>query len=517
MKSLSTLLESRNLSPGLRVFLYLTAAFTGASVMIVEILGAKMLAPYFGTSHFVWTAQIAITLVSLACGYYLGGWVADRSPQLDWLYRGLLLAAFFLALATRFCEPMCFQCLKLPMAAGSLLASLLLFFAPLTLLAVTAPFLVRMLANSLQGVGGQVGRLSAISTLGSVAGTVLIGYCLIPFFPNSTTMYLTALAQLALAAVFFLVWGREKSVPLAVALIFALVAIRSIQTPPRGSRVFSELARYNSNFGLMQVWQHPRDHRRYYLNDFLTQNTYDADRKQSTALFTYMLHGLARTYSTNIQSALCIGLGVGIVPMSFAREGVQVEVVEINPEVSRLAAQYFDLKPEAIHLNLADGRAFLNRCERQFDVVVLDAFLGDSSPTHLMSREAFASIKRVLNPNGVLVINSFCDFEEGKDFFCGSLDKTLRSVFPSVVIHDGGGNTFFVASPRAELKQAHEPNLAEVHPQCLDAVKRTYAAVRQANPNSGRILTDDFNPVEYYDAANRERLRRVLASSMEPD
>ena len=70
------------LTPNQRRYLYFTAAVTGAAVMIVEILGAKMLAPYVGTSHFVWTAQIAVTLVALAAGYYVGGRLVDRSTEL---------------------------------------------------------------------------------------------------------------------------------------------------------------------------------------------------------------------------------------------------------------------------------------------------------------------------------------------------------------------------------------------------------------------------------------------------
>ena len=81
------------LTIGLRRYLYMTAAVTGAAIMIVEILGAKMLAPYLGTSHFVWTAQIAVTLVALACGYYAGGRWVDRSPRLGRLYGAVAAAA----------------------------------------------------------------------------------------------------------------------------------------------------------------------------------------------------------------------------------------------------------------------------------------------------------------------------------------------------------------------------------------------------------------------------------------
>src|ERR1039457_6559342 len=85
------------LSRPLRRYLYLTAAATGAAIMIVEILGAKMLSPYVGLSHFVWTAQIAVTLVALACGYYVGGRLADKSQRLARLYWAILGASLYLA------------------------------------------------------------------------------------------------------------------------------------------------------------------------------------------------------------------------------------------------------------------------------------------------------------------------------------------------------------------------------------------------------------------------------------
>src|SRR5438128_8222482 len=167
---------------------------TGAAIMVVEVLGAKMLSPFIGLSHFVWTAQIAVTLVALACGYYVGGRMTDRSPRLTLLYWAICGAALYLALTVLLCEPVAYWCLDFNLAVGSLLASAILFFVPLALLAMTGPFLVRVITSSLAGVGGNVGRLTSISTLGSFAGTLLIGYLMIPFLPNSVTMYATALA-----------------------------------------------------------------------------------------------------------------------------------------------------------------------------------------------------------------------------------------------------------------------------------------------------------------------------------
>src|SRR3954449_3573 len=107
--------------------------------MVVEILGAKMLSPYVGLSHFVWTAQIAVTLIALACGYYAGGRLADRSQGVSWLYWSLLVAAGYMALSVLICGPVAYWCLDFNLAVGSLLASAVLFFVPLGLLAMTSP------------------------------------------------------------------------------------------------------------------------------------------------------------------------------------------------------------------------------------------------------------------------------------------------------------------------------------------------------------------------------------------
>ena len=157
--------------------------------MIVEILGAKMLAPYFGTSHFVWTAQIAVTLVALATGYYAGGRLAGSVATLGRLYGAIAIAAAYLGVAVALREWVAWLFLMLPLAAGSLLASVFLFFAPLSLLAMTGPFLVRVVTSSVSEVGRNVGRLTSISTIGSFIGTLAIGYVLIPLLPNSATMY----------------------------------------------------------------------------------------------------------------------------------------------------------------------------------------------------------------------------------------------------------------------------------------------------------------------------------------
>ncbi len=496
-------------SKGLSRYLHLTAAVTGAAIMVVEILGAKMLSPFVGLSHFVWTAQIAVTLVALACGYYVGGRLADRSQKPGTLYGAILAAAGYLVLTVLVCEPVAYWCLDFKLAVGSLLASTFLFFAPLALLAMTGPFLIRVVTASVAGVGSTAGRLTAIGTLGSFAGTICIGYVMLPLWPNSVSMYLTAGMLVLISAGYFVLFSRRTRAPLATSAALGLGIALLASHPPAGKYVdYLERFRGNSHFGDIQVLEQRQNGIRLYSNDNLIQNNYDPARKQSVAMFTHMLAGLARSYTTNINDVLCIGLGVGIVPMEFARQGARVDVVEINPAIVPVAVKFFDLEPDKLAISFDDGRHFLNRCRKQYDVIVLDAFLGDSSPSHLMTREAFAAMRRVLRPGGTLVINAFCHLEDDRDFFAASLRRTLEAVFPGVRMHSDDNQNYFVATDRPEPVFVRPPDLEQVHPFLRSRAGAVFARILSPVPDHGRVLTDDFNPIEFYDAQNREETRR---------
>lgn len=504
-------------APGLRRYLYATAMVTGGSIMIVEILGAKLLAPYFGTSTFVWTAQITMTLLALAGGYAAGGWLADRTQRLGWIYGGMILAALWLGLVTLLCERISYACLNLNLAMGSLLASLILFLVPLAALAMVGPFFVRVLTSDLAAVGGSVGRLTALSTLGSVIGTLLIGYALIPVLPNSITLFGVAALLVGVALAYFAVWERRRLLPAGAAGVLSLICggAGMASSPLQMSGSFTEVARRNSSFGLMQVVDTASGEYRMYLNDLLTQNTYNPKTGQSQSLFTHMLHGLTRSYAPDSRDVLCIGMGVGIVPMQLAREGAKVDVAEINPAVVPLATEYFGFDPAMVNVTIGDGRFFAATTTNRYDAIVLDAFLGESPPSHLMTREAFAAMRRCLRPEGVLVMNAFGDFTPGQDFLIGSLRKTLLAVFRSVSLHAAGnGNVFLVASDRTGLELLQPMDTTAIPYFLQGKARAALAGAPALREEAGIVLTDDFNPVEFYDAHNRENLRRALASSV---
>lgn len=497
---------------------------TGAIVLVVEILGAKMLTPWFGSSHFVWTAQIAITLLALAAGYYLGGWTADRHGRLSWIYGGLVVAAVYLTVTVLVRDRWAASFLELNLAVGSMVASMALFFVPLTLLAAVGPFMVRRLTSGLADVGRVVGRLSALGTVGSVLGVLITSYVLVPYYRESSSMLGAAAVLVLLAAVYAISWTTDRrtgagmgAMVLAGAAMGLLIGFAGWRREAEATlQGHVELARTNSHFGSMWVLESRDGSRRYYLNDFLLQNTYDPVDGRSQSMFTYALYHLSRGYTPELRRVLCIGMGVGIVPRQLAEAGVAVDVVEINPAVVPLAQRWFGFDPARVNLVIDDARHYVRVAEQRYDSIQLDAFLGDSTPSHLMTREAFSEIRRLLNPGGTLVINSFVSFEPGEDFFGTSLHRTLAAVFRGVKVHvSPGGNVFFVASDREPMELRPPASLDNVHPRCRPDLEAALARTREVDAARGIVLTDDYNPVDYFDAPNRERNRRYLARAFE--
>ncbi len=460
-----------------RIFLFFTAAVAGAAVMVVEILGANMLSPYVGTSHFVWSAQIAITLISLAVGYYAGGWLADRSKKLSPIYVGLIVASTSLIVPAAFRDPIVLWFWSFPLAWATFLASFTLFFLPLTLLAAVGPFLVRFLAGTVEGIGRQVGAVIAVGTLGSLFGTLAISYVMIPLLSQTTSLFITAAVLLVLATAYFLLFERKGA---RKALLAALASLSVLGAGAYGIgettpdyRIVDEVFRRETHYGLVQVLESRSGGWRVLLTDYLVQNQYSIRSGKSMSDPTYILQGLVDTYIGRSRNALCIGLGAGILPRELNREGIRTDVVEINPEMVNLARRFFDFDPAGIGLHIDDARHFLQTGDERYGAIVLDAFLNDGSLFHLMTREAFASMRARLRPDGVLVINTLGDVAPEDDFLTTSLFRTLGAVFPYVRMFatpDGKGGIYFVAGLRPLDTLPGVPDLSNIHSVCRKRV-----------------------------------------------
>lgn len=514
-----------------RLYLLLTAGLCGAMVMVVEVLGSRVIGPFFGVSLFVWTSLITVTLVALALGYAFGGWLADRSDSPDRLYAIVLLAGVCVLAIPLLQTAVLKVCVSLGLRLGSLAASAALFGPALFLLGCVSPFLVRLLAREMKSLGRTVGGLSALSTAGSFVGTVLTGFFLIGIMGVSRIFLLAGTLLCVLGAIYFLVFRRFwLAAPVALVVLIAVWRGPNDTLPTKlladGTRA-TVLAKRDSFYGNLRVvdYQYGSRHIRELMIDGLIQGGSDVATGLSIYEYIYPMQFLPRALHPEGRSSLVIGLGAGFIPRWYAARGVRTEVVDIDPEVVNLARKYFRF-PAEIPVHVQDARHFLASSVKNFDYILLDVFNGDTTPAHLLSVEAMRLLAQRLSSQGVLAVNLAGSLQH-ENFMTTSVIRTLQTVFDQVQLHPvmadtaqhTSGNLVVVAyrgAPRVPDMSLHA--LEPVHPLAKDLVEQA-----MANPFSfplqtpAMLLTDDFNPIDLRDLWMKEDVRRKILESTDPD
>ncbi|HNV86904.1 MAG TPA: fused MFS/spermidine synthase [Candidatus Omnitrophota bacterium] len=500
-----------------RIFISLTVFITGSAVMILEILGTKVLGPFFGVSLYVWSSQITVTLLSLSIGYWLGGLLSDRTPSAELLY-GLIFFSGILTLFLPFAAPRVMGWVEpLGLKTGSLAASFILFSLPLGLLGTVTPFVVKLCVEELRKVGGTAGRLYAVSTVGSLVGTLAAGFLLIPQLPIREIFYFVAAILIILGLLGLLSGGKRRACFLAFCLtvlcaIFLLFFSRDAEAGDA-----EILFKSQGFYGQIKVVDH--EGIRSLLVDGSTQNMVildpDSDSLFEQSPYTVYLTGLF-VVRPEIRHVLMIGLGGGVIPNLFSRYGATVDVIEIDSRMEGVAEGYFGYRPDGGRMIFGDGRYIVNRLAREgkkYDAVILDAFSSYDQPAHLFVREMFVKVREILAEHGVFGINSTGFVKGEASRVTRSIFRTLESVFPCVeVFHleaeDEIGNfVFFAADEPLEF----QPESGRIPPEDRDRLIAVLKANRaKERLGGGIILTDDYNPISFWAIPIYERWREII-------
>lgn len=408
---------------------------SGAALMGLEIAGSRVLAPVFGTSVFVWGALITTFLASLSVGYAVGGRLADRRPDPERLAALLGAAGVLLWLLCFRPDPVMDFFSRLPVADRfrSLLASIALFAAPSVLMGAVTPFAVRLRLRDVASAGRAAGRLSAISTGGSILGAFAMAFLLIPAFPLGPIVFGLG-ASLVLAALLALPRLRPFHGTLFAALLagagsaFLLVPAPAPSPVPGGAVVFQKETAYHR----LRVVEQGRRRALYFDNRLQGWVPIDPGARASRNYTDGLLVAAAlRPFPP--RRTLTIGLGVGVIPSFLARSlpGSEALSVEIDPEVVAVAREYFGFSTGgAVQVVVGDGRRELAAMEGPFDVIFVDAFFADSVPYHLMTREFYQLCASKLAPDGVLAVNLVGVLTGDGNALFWSAYKTLQGVFP---------------------------------------------------------------------------------------
>jgi len=502
-------------------FLMATALLCGTLIMVIEVLGSRVIGPFFGVSLFVWSSLIAVTMIALAAGYALGGVVSDHKDHPDFLYTIILAAGVLVLLIPFIKSPVLKACMPLGLRVGAFASSLVLFGPSLFLLGCVSPYVIRIAAREMKSIGRTVGSFYALSTIGSVAGTILTGFVLIVLIGVNQIFFLVGTLLILLSLVYF-VFVRRKWAAMALVLFPALTFLAGGEGPARvtlpSGTVASVVFSKDSHYGNVKIvdYRYGVRHTREMLVDGMIQTGMDMSSHASVYPYPYLLSILPYSLHPEGKRCLVIGLGGGVVPRWYEERGVRTDVVDIDPDVVRLAEEYFGLRISGVTV-VEDARYFLGKSRERYDYVIMDIFNGEAAPAHVISMQALQLVHARMNEGAVLAIN-FIGQLGGDDFMTASVVKTLRQVFANVDIYpsfnpaagEGIGNLELIAynGPPRHLP----PELIDrfvIHPMAAEAVREAYRwkFVMPADKR-GIVLTDNYNPIDCYDNRVKEYARQ---------
>jgi spermidine synthase len=499
-------------SPHTRWITHGTVFFTGAAVLIIEIIGTRLLAPFYGANLYSWSALISVTLLALAVGYYLGGRLADSRGSPGLLDGVIALSAVCVAAVPPLAHSVADPLAAAGPRAGVLASALVCFGPPLTLLGMITPIAVRLAAPDFAHLGRSVGSIYAFSTAGSIAGALAAGFLLLPAVRVSRICYAVAFALAVLAAARVLARGSLSALgllPVAALAAWGVLAPTHPAGPAQAAGNFRVTAVYPSFYGTVKVLEDSAV--RYLVIDGMCHNAQSIAERDSVLPYVSVF-GVLPYLKPGGRDLLLIGLGAGDMVRMLGEFGIRTTAVEIDPIVARAAFRHFGLPPEEVELAIEDGRAYLRRATARYDFLILDAFAGGSPPGHLFSREAFAEMRAALRDGGVLGVNMIA--RSTADPLVADLAETIGAVFPyrlAVATAPQAselGNVIFFASDRPlELPSRLEPPPANARLRRF--LERLPEMELDIDARKGRVITDDFNPLEALAAPTEEAMRRA--------
>ncbi len=434
----------------------------GASSLAVELSASRLLAPYFGTSLFVWANLIGLILLYLTIGYYVGGRLADRFPRPGVLYLLTTVAAFLVGVIPFISRPILgwaltsFATYSISVFYGSLVAVILLFAIPMILLGCVSPFAIRLRIEQVGRAGHTAGQLYAISTAGSILGTFLPVLWLIPTIGTRYTFFVFAVSLLLVSIVGLITtqlsiprlpatrWWLDKSL-LSILLLIpmgaAMLSINGPIKPPGGSDGGGVLVtERESAYNYIQVVR-VGEQMQLILNEGLAiHSIYDPNQVLTQGPWDYFM--VAPYFNkppftqSQVHRACIIGLGAGTIPreLTAAYGPIPIDGVEIDGTIVDLGRQYFHMNEPNLNVIVQDGRYFLRTTSHKYDIIGIDAYQQPYVPFQLTTLEFFQEVRAHLTPTGVAVINAG---RTSKDFrLVEALAQTMHGVFSNVYIID---------------------------------------------------------------------------------
>lgn len=472
----------------------------GAAVMILEIVGSRILAPFLGTSIVVWTSLIGIILGSLSLGYWLGGKLADKGPSYKIFSFFIFISAFSLIFIVLFNSTILtfIQEYIASIYIKTVIASLYLFSLPSVLLGMISPYAVRLKIKDIANSGQTVGNLYAISTIGSIVGTFAAGFFLIPYFGSrGIFIFLSIILILTSLLAFSKEFKKTRIISIFLFLFFLMPAsfnkqpgLIDVDTQYNRIWIYKSVDELTGRLVLNLV-----------TDPYARQSAMFLDSDDLVVAYT-KFYRLAQHFKPDLNYSLMIGGAA----YSYSKDYLgnyptaRLDVVEIDAKMTELAKKYFNLQDNPrLTIFHEDGRTFLNKTKTKYDVIYIDAFSTPLTiPYQLTTKEAVGKIYSALVDEGVVLVNIISALEGEKGKFLRAELATYKTVFPQVYLIpiENNNDGFKVQNIMlVGLKSDIKPSFTSDDNELNNYLEHLWTkGIEFDQP----ILTDDYAPVDYY-------------------
>ena len=429
-----------------------------AIYMILELIASRLLSPYFGSSNLVWTSIIGIILLSNSIGNFIGGKIADKNCSKDNLKLVLKISGAFV-LIIPFIQTSMLSSISLMFSSikiGAILATILLFFMPSMLFGFFSPIIIKLKMNDLENVGSTSGRIYAIATIGSLIGTFMGGFLLLPAIGSNELLFI-------LSAVLFLlvfVVGEidiKKDLLVVIILVVACASFfiffsswNRVQGANVISGSYNSMVSYDTQYGRVCIYNTENgdaSYRTLLVGKGHESATYISPEKCYDLVYEYTkYYDLMFESSKNIKNTLMIGGAGYSYPKYYISNysDKSMDVVEIDEDITKIAKEYFYLDKliEEYDLNntnrlgliAEDGRTYLNKNTKKYDAILNDAFAGETPAATLTTIEAAQKIYDSLTENGLYLSNIISSITGEDSKFIKAEVNTLKQVFKNVYV-----------------------------------------------------------------------------------
>lgn len=499
-------------NPSLK-YLYFISFVEGGVVMVTELAGARLLAPFFGASLYSWASTLSITLLALMAGYYFGGYVTTKkrfaSPtSIIWL---LLISGLFVLLLPVLSKSIMESTLHFSFFSGLILSQMLFLFPPIFLMGMMSPMIIFQITRTVDQAGRSAGNIYAISTFGGILFTMGFGFGVIPQY--GITLPLTVLGTcVVLLALIFLIYHKISVVKTVVLIFFLFIsvqkAINHYANPKELLHPSETLVKKSEGLlgeiRIIDQRQKTPDGKVFYsrkldVNNMLQNHVFKDNPTVSLTYYVTFIRSLIGQLPLK-KTALLIGLGGGSIYSDTQLYKVDVETVEIDKRIYDYGVKYFGMKPHPEKNTITDGRYFINTNDKIFDFIILDVVVGESAAGQLLTTESFQKLYTMLPENGTLIIEHGGIIDFSLNSLAPSIFKTLEAVGFKVSMYNPMqsktmGDVVFIATKNDTFRNAEifiaQDFLLEGGPLAEYEVK-----VSDFNESKAVVLTDDLNKTD---------------------